>query len=68
MVVASKPISENSSAAACKKAANLRAERSCWGATRTALDEIEDALIFQIINRGYPRFQPLFSKPAFRYV
>src|SRR5260370_28380773 len=60
MVVASKPISENSSAAACRKPASRRAERSCLGATRTELDEIEDTLILDNINRVYPRLQVYF--------
>src|ERR1700746_2698638 len=62
MVVASKPISENSSAAACRKPASRRAERSCLGATRTELDEIEETLILDNINRVYPRLQVYFFK------
>jgi hypothetical protein len=60
MVVASKPISENSSAAACRKPASRRAERSCLGATRTELDEIEDTLILDIYKSRVSSTSSLF--------
>src|SRR5580698_2888617 len=48
IVAASKPTSPKSSAAASRKFASRRVERSCCGATRTAFDEIEDILVFYI--------------------
>src|ERR1700679_3829183 len=57
IVAASYPTSTKSSAAASRKPASRRVERSCCGATRTAFDEIEGTLILYIqISRGHPRF------------
>src|ERR1700679_1022798 len=46
IVAASYPTSTKSSAAASRKPASRRVERSCCGATRMGFDEIEGTLVF----------------------